>query len=124
MIKLNGTLIGVIINIIMFPIVLILAIPMGILKARRAQKSRLLFTGAEQALLGNAQGVINMEENGVFYPDSDLLEVARCIENARCDYQVIKSNQRYDSTFTDFVRPRISRCNVIDWNNVNSFFKL
>ena len=52
MAKLLGKLIGTIINIVMIPIVLILAIPVGILKARRAQKSRLLFTSAEQALLG------------------------------------------------------------------------
>ncbi|SDY44069.1 hypothetical protein [Nitrosomonas halophila] len=55
MAKLLGKLIGTIINIVMIPIVLILAIPVGILKARRAQKSRLLFTSAEQALLGKAQ---------------------------------------------------------------------
>jgi len=97
---------------------------MGILKARRAQKSRLLFTGAEQALLGKAQRTINMEENGLLSPDRDLLEVAKCIENARCDYQIIKARERFDSTFYEFVLPRINNCYVIDWDNVNSFFEL
>lgn len=119
-----GKFIGVIINIIMIPIVLILAIPIGILKARRSRKSRLLFTGVEQALLGKAQRTINMDENGLLSPDRDLLEVARCIESARCDYQIIKSRERFDSTFTDFVLPRINICHVIDWDNVISFFEL
>lgn len=124
MAKLLGKMIVMIINIIMIPIVLILAIPMGILKARRAQKSRLLFTGAEQALLGKAQRTIKMEENGLLSPDRDLLEVAKCIEDARCDYQIIKSRERFDSTFSDFVLPRINSCHVIDWDNVISFFEL
>jgi hypothetical protein len=124
MAKLLGKLTGIIISIIMIPIVLILAIPMGILKARRAQKSRLLFTGAEQALLGKAQRIINMDENGLVSPDRDLLEVARCIESARCDYQIIKSRERFDSTFSDFVLPQINNCYVVDWGNVISFFEL
>ena len=124
MAKLLGKLIGTIINIVMIPVVLILAIPVGILKARRAQKSRLLFTSAEQALLGKAQRTINMEENGLLSPDRDLLEVAKCIENARCDYQIIKARERFDSTFYEFVLPRINNCYVIDWDNVNSFFEL
>ncbi|RVT46319.1 hypothetical protein EMM73_10135 [Rheinheimera sediminis] len=124
MANLLGKLIGIIINIIMIPIVLILAIPIGILKARRAQKSRLLFTGAEQTLLGKAQRTINMEEYGLLSPDRDLLEVAKCIESARCDYQIIKSRERFDSTFTDFLIPRINNCHVVDWNNVMRFFEL
>ena len=122
--KLLVKLIGMIITIVMIPIVLILAIPMGILKARRAQKSRLLFTGTEQALLGKAQRAINMEENGLISPDRDLLEVAKCIENARCDYQTIKGRERFDSTFSEFVLPRIYNCHVVNWDNVNSFFEL
>ncbi|MGI2172997.1 leucine-rich repeat domain-containing protein [Shewanella ulleungensis] len=124
MAKLLGKLIGTIINIVMIPIVLILAIPMGILKARRSQKARLLFTGAEQTLLGKAQRAINMEENGLISPDRDLLEVAKCIENARCDYQIIKGRERFDSTFFDFVLPRINSCYVQDWDNVINFFEL
>ncbi|QJQ05690.1 hypothetical protein EJG51_007320 [Undibacterium piscinae] len=124
MARLIGKLIGMIVNIIMIPIVVVLAIPIGILKARRAQKSRLLFTGEEQALLAKAQRVINMGNNGLLSPDRDLLEVARCIEDARCDYQIIKSRERFDSTFTDFVLPRINNCHVVDWDNVMSFFEL
>lgn len=124
MAKLLGKTIGMIINVFMIPIVLILAIPMGILKARRAQKSRLLFTGAEQNLLGKAQRIINMKGNGLFSPDSDLLEIANCIESARCDYQIIKSRERFDSTFSEFVIPRINTCNVVDWGKAKSFFGL
>ena len=122
MAKLLGKTIAMILNIAMIPIVLILAIPLGILKARRAQKSRLLFTGEEQALLGKAQRTIHMEKNGLLSPDRDLLEVAKCIENARCDYQAIKSRERFDSTFSDFVFPRINNCHVTDWDNVVGFF--
>lgn len=124
MAKLLGKIIGIIINIVMIPIVLILAIPMAVLKVRREQKSRLLFTGSEQALLAKAQRIINMEENGLFSLDSDLLEVAKCIENARCEYQIIKSRERFDLTFSDFVLPLMNNCHVIDWGNVTNFFEL
>lgn len=124
MARLIGKIIGMIINIIMIPVVVVLAIPMGILKARRVQKSRLLFTGEEQTLLAKAQGAINMENNGLFSPDIDLLEVARCIENARCDYQIIKSRERFDTSFSEFVIPKIEECHVIDWANVIGYFEL
>ena len=83
MAKLLGKIIGIIINILMIPIVIVMAIPMGIMKARHNQKSRLLFTGEEQSLLGKSQRAINMADNGLISPDRDLLEVARCIEAAR-----------------------------------------
>lgn len=124
MARLIGKLIGLIINVIMIPIVVVLAIPIGILKARRAQKSRLLFTGKEQALLAKAQRVINMENNGLLSPDRDLLEVARCIEDARCDYQIIKSRERFDESFAEFLMPKIEECHVINWDNVVSYFEL
>ena len=60
MARLIGKIIGLIINIIMIPVVIVLAIPMGLLKARRAQKSRLLFTGEEQALLAKAQKAMHI----------------------------------------------------------------
>ncbi|MDP3637443.1 MAG: hypothetical protein Q8R51_08675, partial [Azonexus sp.] len=122
--RLIGKIIGLIINVIMTPIVVVIAIPMGILKARRAQKSRLLFTGEEQALLAKAQRVINMENNGLLTPDRDLLEVARCIEDARCDYQTIKSRERFDTSFSEFMMPKIDECHVMDWDNVISYFEL
>ena len=124
MAKVLGKLIGFIINIVMIPIVVVFAIPMGILKARRAQKSRLLFTGEEQSLLAKAQRAINMDNNGVISPDRDLLEVARCIEDARCDYQIIKSRERFDTSFSEFVMPKIEGCHVMDWDNVISYFGL
>lgn len=124
MARLLGKTISIIIDIIMIPIVFILAIPMGILKARRAQKSMLLFTGIEQSLLAKAQRTINMDTNGLFSPDRDLLEVAKCIESSRCDYQLIKNRERFDSSFSDFVLPRINNCHVQDWNNVINFFEL
>ena len=118
MARLIGKLIGLIINVIMIPFVVLLAIPMGILKARRAQKSRLLFTGEEQALLAKAQRAINMENNGLLSPDRDLLEVARCIEDARCDYQIIKSRERFDESFAEFLMPKIEECHVMDWDSL------
>ncbi|MDN3520704.1 hypothetical protein [Halomonas ramblicola] len=124
MARLIGKLIGLIINIIMIPIVIVLVIPMGVLKARRAKKSRLLFTGEEQALLAKAQRAINMENNGLLSPDRDLLEVARCIEDARCDYQIIKNRERFDASFSEFVLPKIEECQVMDWDNVISYFEL
>ena len=123
MARLIGKIIGLIINIIMIPVVIVLAIPMGLLKARRAQKSRLLFTGEEQALLAKAQKAINVENNGLLSPDRDLLEVARCIEDARCDYQIIKSRERFDASFAEFLMPKIEECHVMDWDNVISYFE-
>ena len=124
MIRVLGSIIGMIINIIMLPIVLILAIPNGILKAKRDQKIQLLFTGKEQSLLAKAQRAINMENNGLLKPDRDLLEVAKCIEDARCDYQIIKSREKFDISFSDFVIPRINQCHVMDWDNAINFFEL
>lgn len=124
MVRLIGKIVVLIVNVIMIPIVVVLAIPTGILKAKRAQKSRLLFTGDEQSLFAKAQRAINMENNGLFSPDEDLLEVARCIEDARCDYQSIKSREKFDVSFTDFVIPRILQSDVMDWENVSTFFKL
>lgn len=124
MAKLLGKSIGLIINIIMIPIIVIFAIPIGILKARHNQKSRLLFTGQEQSLLAKSQQAINMDNNGAFSPDRDILEVARCIEDARCDYQIVKSREKFDTSFLNFVIPRINKCRVMDWDNVKSFFEL
>lgn len=124
MIGFVGKLIGLIINVVMIPIIVLLAIPMGILKARQARKSMLLFTGEEQALLAKAQRVINMEGNGLLSPDGDLLNMARCIEGARCDYQIIKSRERFDFTFSEFLAPKIQECYVIDWGRTSSFFEL
>jgi predicted lactoylglutathione lyase len=124
MARLLGKIIGSVINIIIIPISLILAIPMGILKARHHQKSRLLFTGEEQSLLAKAQRVINTDIDALISPDRDLLEVAKCIEDARCDYQIIKRRERFDTTFSDFVIPRINLCQVSNWDKVVSFFNL
>ncbi len=123
MAKLLGSIIGVIINIVMIPIALIVAIPMGVFKARKNQKNRLLFTSKEQSLLGKAQRVISMNDNGLISPDRDLFEVAKCIDNSRSDYQIIKSRERFDVAFSDFLLPRIHDCHVVDWNNVISFFE-
>lgn len=122
--KLIGKIIGLIINIIMIPILIVTAIPMGILKARRAQQSRLLFTGYEQALLAKAQMAINMENNGLISPNEELLEVAKCIESARCDYQIIKSQEHFDRTFLEFVIPKIEECYVIEWVDVIDYLGL
>ena len=124
MVRFLGKIIGMIINIVMIPIVLVLAIPMGILKARRNQKTKLLFTGGEQSLLAKAQRTLNMDQNGLLSPDRDLLTVARCIEDARCEYQLIKSTEKFETFFIDFVIPKINKCNVTDWNNVVNFFDL
>jgi|GEM_PF-1774021 len=124
MARILGKIIGLIINIVLIPVVLILSIPVGILKARRNAKSRLLFTGTEQSLLAKAQRAINIENNGLFSPDEDLLEVARCIEQARCEYQEIKGRDRFDSSFSEFLMPRINQLHVGDWDNVISFFDL
>lgn len=119
-----GRLIGLAINLILIPISLLIAIPMAILKVRRDQKSRLLFTGAEQSLLAKAQRVINQANNALILPDESLLEVATCIEEARVDYQLIKGRERLDATFSDFVVPRIIRCHVEDWGKVLDFFEI
>lgn len=119
-----GKLLGTLVQLVLLPFVLVFAIPMGILKAKRAQAARLLFTGDEQALLGKAQRAINAGQTGLFSPDRDLLRVAECIEESRIDYQLIKGRERFDATFSEFVAPRISECSVADWNNVISFFNL
>jgi len=124
MVRLIGMILGGVVNIIVLPFALVLAIPTGIMKAKSNQKSRLLFTGVEQSLLGKAQRAINMSENGMLSPDRDLLVVAKCIEDSRIAYQTIKNRERYDATFSDFVGPRISECQVRDWDNVVSFFNL
>jgi hypothetical protein len=65
-----------------------------------------------------------MDNNGLLSPDRDLLEVATRIEDARCDYQVIKGRERLDALFSEFVIPRIGQCRVTDWDNVINFFEL
>lgn len=124
MAKLIGKIIGGIINIVMIPIFLILAIPVGVLKARSNAKACLLFTGEEQSLLAKAQRVINMSTNGILSPDRDLLEVALRIEESRVNYQTIKSWERYDATFSEYLIPRLIGSQVHDWDNVADFFNL
>lgn len=123
-VKIVGSLIGLAINIILIPIVVIVSIPVAILKARRDQKNRLLFTGEEQALLAKAQRVINMKNNSPIALDRDLLEVADCIEEARSDYQIRKGLERFDVSFFDFVAPKIVQCQVTNWSKVSDFFDL
>ena len=124
MARLLGKIIGGIINMIMVPFVLIIAVPMGLLKARRSASARLLFTGEEQSLLAKAQRTINMDSSGLLSPDNDLLEVAQFIEESRINYQTIKGRERYDATFSEFLRPRLSQCHVLDWENVIDFYQL
>lgn len=124
MAKLIGKIIGVVVQLLILPFVIIFAIPAGILKARRAQAERLLFTGVEQSLLGKAQRAINMDESGLMFPDKDLLAAARCIEDARIQYQLIKSRERFDETFSDFLAPLLLKCSISDWSKVFDFFEL
>ncbi|MDH0424162.1 hypothetical protein EGI94_10170 [Stutzerimonas stutzeri] len=124
MAKLIGRIIGVVVQLLMLPFVIIFAIPAGVMKARRAQAARLLFSGAEQSLLGKAQRAINMDESGLMSPDKDLLAAAKCIENARVQYQLIKSRERFDETFSEFLAPLLLQCNVNDWRKVFDFFEL
>lgn len=124
MAKLIGRVIGVVVQLLMLPFVIILAIPTGIMKVRRAQAARLLFTGSEQSLLGKAQRAINMDVSGLMSPDKDLLAAAKCIENARVQYQLIKSRERFDETFSEFLAPLLLQCNVNDWIKVFDFFEL
>lgn len=125
MIDLVGKLVGTVIGIILFPFYLIIiAIPSAIIKDRNAQKSKLLFTGVEQSLLAKSQDVINMEENGLMSPDKDLLQIARCIENARINYQTIKTKEKFNSSFYEFITPQINECYVSDWNEVYNFFEI
>lgn len=124
MAKLIGRIIGVVVQLLMLPFVIIFAIPAGVMKARRAQAARLLFSGAEQSLLGKAQRAINMDESGLMSPDKDLLAAAKCIENARVQYQLIKSRERFDETFSEFLSPLLLQCNVNDWRKVFDFFEL
>jgi len=119
-----GKLLGTLVQLALLPFALVLAIPMGILKAKSAQAARLLFTGDEQALLGKAQRAINADRTGLLSPDRDLLRVAECIEESRIAYQLIKGRERFDATFSEFMAPRISQCSVADWSNAIAFFSL
>lgn len=122
--KLLGKSTGFILYIIMIPIALILAIPIAIIKVKKDRKNRLLFTGREQALLGKAQSLIDFDSTSAIKFDTDLVNVAKCIENARCDYQKIKSRERFDASFSEFVLPKIQECYVSDWDNVMSYYEL
>lgn len=124
MFKLLANVFGILIQVVLIPIVLVVSIPLGILKARRDQKSRILFTGSEQSLLAKAQRVLRMENNGLLAPDRDLVEVAKCIEDSRCDYQTIKAREKFDASFADFVLPRIYECQVSSWARIVEFFRL
>lgn len=119
-----GKLIGALVQIAIMPFVVVFAIPIGVMKAKREKAARLLFTGDEQSLLGQAQRAISMDESGMISPDRDLVSVARCVENARIEYQTIKGRERFDATFSEFLKPQLSQCSVGDWGNVFSFFKL
>lgn len=124
MIKLIGKMFGASVQLLLLPFAIILAIPMAVIKARRAQAARLLFTGDEQSLLSKAQRAINMDESALISPDRDLVAVARCIENARIEYQLINSRERFDTTFSEFLAPQLNQCNISDWSDVFSFFNL
>lgn len=124
MVKLIGRIIGMVLNVIFIPFVLILAVPAGILKARRSAKARLLFTGEEQSLIAKAQRAIAMDGGGLLSPDADLLEVAQCIDKSRIQYQTIKGRERYDATFIDFLLPKLNDCKVGNWDKVEHFFNL
>lgn len=124
MAKLIGRIIGAVVQLLMLPFVIIFAIPKGVMRARRAQAARLLFTGGEQTLLGKAQRALDMDESGLMSPDKDLLAAAKCIENTRVQYQLIKSRARFDATFSDFLAPLLLQCDVSDWSRVFDFFNL
>lgn len=119
-----GKIIGWLIGIVMLPFVLLLAIPAGFLKARRGANARLLYTREEQSLLAKAQQTINMQVDSMLKPDDDLLEIAQCIEGARIDFQQIKNQERFDMTFSEFIIPKINRCQVSSWNNVMEFYDI
>lgn len=121
MAKLIGTIIGWAINIVMIPFVVIIAIPMGVLKAIRAQNSRPCFTDDEQTLLAKAQALINITD---FAVDKNLLNVSKGIEKARREYQTLGNNVRSEISFSSFVLPKIEACHVEEWGNVIAQFKL
>lgn len=124
MVKLIGRVIWVVVQLLMLPFFILFAIPAGVMKARRAQAARLLFTGGEQSLLGMVQRVINMDESGLISPDKDLLAAAKCIENSRVRYQLIKNRERFDETFSEFLAPLLLQCDISDWSKVFGFFDL
>ncbi|NYR12538.1 hypothetical protein HC000_08530 [Pseudoalteromonas sp. MIP2626] len=124
MARLLGKLTGLVIQLLILPFVIIFAIPAGLMKARRAQAARILFTRDEQTLLSKAQGTLNMAESALVPPDNDLLITSKCIENARVQYQQIKGTERFDTKFSNFLAPQLLKCRVNDWSNVSKFFNL
>jgi hypothetical protein len=124
MAKLIVRIVGVVVQLLILPFVIIFSIPVGIMKARRAQAARLLFSGTEQSLLGKAQRAINMDESGLISPDKDVLAAAKCIDNAWVQYQLLKSRERFDEKFSEFLAPLLLQCNVNDWRKVFDFFEL
>ena len=124
MAKLIGKFFGALVQLMLLPFVIVFAIPMGVMKARRAQAARLLFTGDEQSILAKAQQTMNMDSHGLLSPDGDLLEAAKCIEECRVNYQTIKSRERYDETFSEYLMPRLGKCHIHDWDKVIVFFHL
>lgn len=124
MAKLIGRVIGGILNVVLLPVALIFAIPAGFMKARRHAGVRLLFTGEEQSLLAKAQRAISMDNNGLFSPDDDLLEMSHFIERSRIHYQIIKGRERYDATFLEFLRSRLGEVRVDNWPKIHDFFGL
>lgn len=124
MARLIGKFIGIVMQLLILPFVIIFAIPAGLIKARRAKAARLLFTRDEQTLLSKAQRTLNMAESALVLPDNDLLIASKCIENARAQYQQIKSTERFDTKFSNFLAPQLLQCRVSDWNSVSDFFNL
>lgn len=124
MIGLIVRLFKMVLVIVMVPIIIVLAIPMAIIKFRSNQRDRLLYTGREQALIGKAQNLLRINKTALLKPDICFVKIAEVIEQARCDYQIIKKRERFDLAFTEFVVPKLQESYYVRLQRVINFFEL
>lgn len=117
-------LLGFAMLIIAIPFIIVLGIPRAIIKAVKRSKYRVLFTRSEQRLFFKAQSLLKMNATAIITYDSQLLDVAMAVEDARYDYQNIKDREKFDVSFTQFLTPYLKSCSVRDWNKVNNYFGL
>jgi len=128
MAKIFGRLIGLIINIISIPFILvflILNIPFSYFKAKKRIRASNLFSHHEKSLLEQSQRAISMVENGLLNPNRDILVVAELIEESRIEYQLMKNHQQTEITFIEFLMPRVTvlQVKISDWESVSNYFE-
>ena len=106
-------------------IVSILLTPFVLLKTYKRKKASQLFSSHEKTLLFKAQQLLNHQGLSNVAEIEDVITVAEKIENARVDYQILKSFKQTDLTFSEFLKPQVALCCVKfdDLTEIEKYFE-